>query len=528
MLSARLKQIRESKDLALKPIKYLRTHFDHFGQSRELKLRYYQVQAILHLAVCPRFVLGDDTGTGKSLMTIAALCSIWEKDPTKKVVLLTTKSATGQWVSEFHKFTEGITPFFCKGTPAQRTKTRDAFRAHEGPAVLIMGYRAAVQDFTPMQDWENGVLVADECSAFKNDKSRVHQVVHFLAQKASHVWGLSATIIKNALMEGWAIYKIIVPGLLPAKTKFLQNFCITKMQPIGGGRKIPVVVGYPPGCIKQFREIIEPYFLGRAKFEVAADLPVLEQKTIEVQLTDEQEKLYADALNGLLEVGGVDKEVTKLTAVTYCQQVVNHPCLVEAEGDSGKEEALLDLLSEGEEPGELAGEKVIVFTRFRKYVDHLEKVLASKKIKCVRITGAETKTEDRLKAMETFQNPNSGVNVILITMAASDAINLQAAKALVFYDAPFSAGDYLQILGRMIRIGSEHDRVYAIHILSRSGRAKTIDHRVMEILSKKMKLVEEVLGKRIKGDTDLADPALMQESSVLDDLFSSLREDALK
>ena len=74
----------------------------------------------------------------------------------------------------------------------------------------------------------------------------------------------------------------------------------------------------------------------------------------------------------------------------------------------------------------------------------------------------------------------------------------QLGKALVFFDTPWSAGDYLQILGRIIRLGSMHDRVYAFHLICKG----TVDERVMEVMRKKMKLVEAIIGKRIKGEDD--------------------------
>ena len=45
------------------------------------------------------------------------------------------------------------------------------------------------------------------------------------------------------------------------------------------------------------------------------------------------------------ETGEVmEREVTKLTAVTVCQQIVNHPALIDCDGDSGKLDTLLSLI----------------------------------------------------------------------------------------------------------------------------------------------------------------------------------------
>jgi SNF2 family DNA or RNA helicase len=293
------------------------------------------------------------------------------------------------------------------------------------------------------------------------------------------------------------------------------------MQIPGSRRQIPTIVGYRQRDIDAFRKKIDPYFLGRAKFEVASELPPLVTKHVKVGLTKAQEDKYQEALEGLLLVGEKanqteEKEVTKLTAVCYCQQIVNHLELIGCDGESEKLDALLDLLGDG---GDLEGEKVIIFTRFRKMVDILVPALKKKGIKAVRITGEENEKE-RKANQDAFQNPKSDAQVVCITTAAAEAINLQAAKALVFYDTPWSAGDYLQILGRMIRIGSVHDRCYAIHLVAEG----TIDERVVKVLTKKMGLVESVLGKRIKGETDTG--VTVDAVNDLSDLFNELVSDA--
>jgi SNF2 family DNA or RNA helicase len=529
----KLKEIRKRTDLKLKPTPYLKDTFTGFdGEEHPLTIRYYQVQMVLHLVAMTRFLVGDDTGLGKTLETISGLCYVWASSPDTKAVILTTKSATPQWGSEFEKFTHGVTPYVCQGTPNQRKKVRDAFEAHcDGPAVIVMGYRTAVQDFKFIQDWEGFVLVTDEATAYKNPKTQVHQVVEYLASRASRVWALTATLIKNNLMEGYGIYRVVQPnifqmdGKLMSATQFMYYFCIVETMALRRGPRVPRVVGYYPDKVKEFRDLIDPYYLGRPKHQVADELPSLTMRTIEVGLTPEQRAKYREALTGLLTVGestGVeeDKEVTKLTAITYCQQIVNHPALIDCEGDSEKLTALIDLLKDGD----LAGEKVIIFTRFKKMVNLLMPVFEKQigKGKAVRITGDEN-GEQRQAAKVAFQNPKSDTNIVCITMAGSDAINLQAAKAIIFYDTPFSAGDYLQILGRMIRIGSTHDKVYAIHLVAK-GHAKTVDHRVLDILSKKMDLLESVLGKRLKGDG--GGNGIIQSTGDVNDLFEALKADA--
>jgi SNF2 family DNA or RNA helicase len=342
---------------------------------------------------------------------------------------------------------------------------------------------------------------------------------------------LTATLIKNNLMEGFGIYQVIMPNLFQlndrpmTQNQFMLYYCLTRMQRIPrSNRQIPVIVGYTPQRIQEFREVIAPYFIGRPKHEVASELPTLTSRTIEFDLANEQVDKYLEALEGLLEIGEGDdsvvKEVSKLTGVTYCQEIINHLGLIDCEGRSAKLDLLLDLLTDGD----FVDEKVIIFTRFRKMVDLMMPVLARKKIKAVRLTGAENENQ-RAQAMAKFQNFDDETRVICITTAGSEAVNLQAAKAIICYDTPWSAGDFLQLLGRMIRIGSVHDKCYMVHLLGRQQKKQTMDHRVMQVLGKKMELVEAVLGKRIKGEGD--EQVTIEVRNEISDLFSSLRQDAL-
>ncbi|MEL7339238.1 MAG: helicase-related protein, partial [Bacteroidota bacterium] len=127
----------------------------------------------------------------------------------------------------------------------------------------------------------------------------------------------------------------------------------------------------------------------------------------------------------------------------------------------------------------------------------------------------------RREAMNAFQNPEDETRLIFITMAAAEAINLQSAKCFILLDTPWSAGDYLQLIGRMLRIGSQHDRCYVLHFVTKNS----IDERVMAVLQKKMNLVEKIIGKRIKGEDD--DDFVVSTENDVSELFRILKQDAI-
>jgi len=359
------------------------------------------------------------------------------------------------------------------------------------------------------------MLVMDEAHKLKNHKSKFHEKTERISKLSTRVVAVTATPVKNRLMEFFSLFKIVVPGLFPKISHFQNDYCITKMQRIGGGRQVPVIVGYKN--LDAFISKIEFYYLSRKTHEVAKDLPDLLSREIECELSDEQEELYDLAENGLLiknnDSGEMSEQGEILAALTSCQQAANSPRLVkDAEGDpfegtSSKLDALLDLIEE-----DSAGQKLIVFSRFETMISEIGSTLEEKKIKYVRITGKENSPKVREEAKTKFQDPNSGVDVILLTNAGSESINLQAAEHFVFFDLPWSAGDYFQLIGRMIRIGSSHKTVVAHHMLAkRQSGEKTVDHHVLAALREKKKLIDKVAGNNLVGGFTFADENIAKD-----------------
>lgn len=210
------------------------------------------------------------------------------------------------------------------------------------------------------------------------------------------------------------------------------------------------------------------------------------------------------------------EEHKAFVSLIYCQQVVNSLTMLRYEGGDdvfggifkeeehkvaelgSKESTLLDVLSE-----ELDGEKVIVYTRFASLVPRLQEILKRSKIKSVCITGKQNANQ-RAAAQTVFQDLQSDTKVIFITDAGSEAINLQSASAMIFFDAPWSWGNYVQLLGRPIRIGSIHQSVVVYHLIAerpgdKAKERKTIDRYVIEMLGKKKDLIDKVIGEAAVG-----------------------------
>jgi SNF2 family DNA or RNA helicase len=550
----KLLELRQSKTAEFKKNKYLKD---------TTKLRYYQVIGALHMLLLERMVLGDGVGLGKTIELIAAYTFLLEQDPTLKLIVVCPKSAMFQWQEEFEKFTQGISTRVItneyKGLIGANARKLQYQEFKEN--IFIINYALLRQEYEIIRDilGSNFIVCYDEIQAFKNRKTETHFSCKYLAERARRAYGLSATIIKNGLEEVYCIYDVIVPGLFGKITKFKDTYCKQKLMKLyinGRERYIPKIIGYKN--LPQFKKTIDPYFLIRRKEEVATELPQLISKKIILEMLPDQKDLYKQALVGIIyeekikqeyfEIADkvrnqtqfglpveqtVDEKILKiykerkekydkfltfegkkrgkLAALTYCQMISNGPRLLQDNKDSSKEEEFQRLLME-----ELLVEKTIVFTRFKKSIPYLEIICERNGIKFTRITGDETSRE-RDKARLLFQS-DPDCKVLFITTAGSEALNLQAASVVLFYDTPWSYGDLVQTIGRAQRIGSIQEHILILHLVNKG----TIDMRVMTRVTDKKELSDAVIGDTAVGALDFT----ANEDRVIDDLYADLLKDA--
>ena len=162
---------------------------------------------------------------------------------------------------------------------------------------------------------------------------------------------------------------------------------------------------------------------------------------------------------------------------------------------TAKADALLTLLRR-----HLAqGEKVVVFTGFRATLDFLVRTVRAAGIEVVAYHGGlGRRDKDAVIAAWSGDIP-----VLLTTEAAGEGRNLQFCHVMVNFDLPWNPMQIEQRLGRIHRIGQEHDVV--LHNLVARG---TLEDRILSVLESKINLFELVVGEldmilgRIDDDFD--------------------------
>jgi superfamily II DNA or RNA helicase len=134
------------------------------------------------------------------------------------------------------------------------------------------------------------------------------------------------------------------------------------------------------------------------------------------------------------------------------------------DGKAAALEALLDRLE---------GEKVVLFTEYRDTAEHLWRGLG-RRFRVGRVDGASAwlgrrpagrgAVVHRFAPVSNKRSPpieRERVDILIATDVLSEGLNLQDARHVVSYDLPWNPVRLLQRIGRIDRLGSPHDVVFA-------------------------------------------------------------------
>ncbi|MHB1509727.1 MAG: helicase-related protein, partial [Acidimicrobiales bacterium] len=133
-----------------------------------------------------------------------------------------------------------------------------------------------------------------------------------------------------------------------------------------------------------------------------------------------------------------------------------------------------------------AGEKVIVFTSFRDTLAHLSAWSRATGRRSSEYHGS-LRRQEKDAAIASFQDET---DVLLSTESAGEGRNLQFCHAMINFDLPWNPMQIEQRLGRIHRIGQEHD-VLLTNLASRG----TLEEHILEVLHSKLNLFELVVGE---------------------------------
>jgi SNF2 family DNA or RNA helicase len=464
-------------------------------------LRPYQLHGLAWLENLRRLsmaaVLADDMGLGKTVQTLAFLhrrrfanattdavinaaadvaAGAAKSGPRPSLIVAPT-SVTVNWLAEATRFAPDLKVLVHRGT----ARSLDA-AALAGTDLVVTSYPILQRDAKRFAEIAWDVVVFDEAQMIKNAKAKTYQAAQAL--NATMRVALTGTPMENHLGELWALFNLLLPGLLGDPDSFNRVF------------RHPIEQRAAAEQMAKLRARIRPFLLRRTREQVLDDLPEKTEYTRWIELNPAQADLYEslrtaihDDIRKVIDKKGLKQSTIHiLDALLKLRQVCCDPRLVKlpeakkrfAEAGSAKLDWLMSHVPELVEEGR----QVLVFSQFTSMLALIAEGLTALNIPFVSLTGD---TIDRDTPIKRFQSGE--VRVFLLSLKAGGVgLNLTAADTVIHYDPWWNPAVEAQATARAHRIGQTKP-VFVTRLVSQG----TLEERMMTLLARKRELAAALL-----------------------------------
>lgn len=435
-----------------------------------------------------RALLADEQGLGK---TIQALYWVTKTPQTRPVVIVAPASVKYTWQSEaalhFNLRAEVLEGHY---RPSKR-------RLPQLPGdVVILNYDILDSWLPVLLKADPQCVIFDEVHYCKNMKARRTKAALKLAKRARSVIGLSGTPLTNRPIELWPVLQIIRPDIFPSQPKFAWRYCKPKWTPWGWQYN-------GAAHLDELHRILrENCMIRRLKREVLPELPDKTRAVVSFRLDNYSEYQKADTqfIEWLRELSPLRasraKKSEALTKIGYLLRLTAKLKL------NWTERWIREFLENHPD------QKLVALTMNTFVVDHLQEAFPGSVIIDGRVTGRK-----RDETVRKFQS-NRRVRLLIGNWkAAGVGITLTAAATAAALDFPWTPGDLLQGEDRIHRIGQKKNvTVYYLAALN------TVEEKLMKVLRKKSKVLDEVLNGTTKS----------QDLDIFDELISEIKRNLLR
>jgi hypothetical protein len=311
-------------------------------------------------------------------------------------------------------------------------------------------------------------MLLDEAHILQSYENEFTKLIYSIRKYLSIFWLATATPCGNDIYGLYNLMTLVDAKVLGTKEEFTRNYLITERKRVKKFNKITrryefpyedVVIGTKN--LDKLQEVISNHVILRQK---KYNLEFITHKTT----LDEQEiKSYLEASAGLARDTSKKNWAVRLNDL---QRVVDNVSPVYSNKNklASKEKLLAQVISS------LINEHaILIYTDLTEVVDRLELLLTKLKTIGVsigniyKITGTQS-FEERTKIEKSLTKSD----IVLITSAGTESINLQKADTIILYDAMFSIKTFIQCAGRITRMDTVYNKQY-IHFIEASGTLDT-------------------------------------------------------
>lgn len=439
-----------------------------------------QKQTVRLLTEHSRAYVLNDMGTGKTKTVLWAWDALREAGLVGKLLVVAPLSTLNfVWAREVHETLRGPRVQVLHGTRQDRldrlAQDADVYIINHDGLKTIAEALSVRPDIT--------CLVLDELAVYRNNSDR-SKLMRKFAQRFQIVWGLTGSPMPNAPTDVWAQCKIITPNSVPqyfthARTMLMTQVSQHKWKP-------------QTDAVEKAFKMMQPSV--RYKLEDVAELPPMIERTVKVDLSDEQNSTYYKVQQTLTAMirGGQITAVNAAAAMGKLLQVAGgwvytHDGKYVRLDAAPRIVALYDLIQSTDR-------KAIVFIPYRHMIDGISQIFSNPKVMKVDHCVVHGDTKNREEIFTTFQNTDKYRVMLAHPQTVHHGLTLTAADTNIWYLPTANLEQFEQANRRIRRIGQKHKQ----QLLMMS--ATPVETRLYRILH----------GKKITQDQLLA---LLEEAS---------------
>lgn len=438
-------------------------------------LYHYQIEGMIHLAFNERALLADEMGLGKTVQAIAACELLRIKKSVTKVLIVATASLKAEWEEQIVKFT-GLSMVIVHGSRQERLKhyQKSAF-------FYITNYEQIIHDVQDiMRLISPDIVILDEAQRIKNWHTKTANSVKQLNSKYAFV--LTGTPLENRIDDIYSVVEFLDPKIFGPLFRFNRDFydLNEKGKPIGYKN------------IDELSKRIRPIMLRRKKNDVEDQLPKRTTNNYFVEMSKEQSTRYqeyqamvAKLLNTAKhrslykeEHERLQKFLAAMRMLCDTTYIMDNDCKISPK-ISELESILEELLSDDTT-------KVLIFSEWERMLQLVRELAQKQQLDFAWHTGSVPQKKRRQEINRFKQDHNC--RLFLSTDSGSLGLNLQIANVVINIDLPWTPAKLEQ---RIARAWRKH-QTRAVNIINLISE-DTIEHRMLDVLSKKTELAEAVL-----------------------------------
>ena len=444
-----------------------------------------------------------EMGTGKSKVLIDNIAMLYDKGKINGALIVAPKGVYQNWFNgeiPTHlpdHIDKKMVLWRALINQKQQLQLSTLFESGEDLHILIMNVESLSTkkgiDFAAKFIRTHSTLMAiDESTTIKNPDAKRTKAIVSLGLNAKYKRILTGSPVTKSPLDLYKQCEFLSPWLLDHSSYYTFRTRYAVMRTANfGGRSVQLVVGYKN--LGELSKKLEP-FSYRCLKEDCLDLPEYTYTKRIIQLTPEQKKIYLTMKQiALAQLDG--KLMTTATALVQLMRLHQITCGHFTADDGTIKEikneritALLELLEEVEN-------KAVIWAHYRYDIASIIKAVESKFGKDSYVTYyGDTSSDDRQKAIEEIQNPDSKVRFIIGTpQTGGYGITLTGANTMIYYSNGYDLEKRIQSEARINRAGQTRKMTY-IDIQCED----TVDEKIVKALVKKMNIANEIMNEDIK------------------------------